>query len=253
MNNKHRLTIWGLALLAMMGLLTSCGGGGGGGGGITYDVPELMYYQFDEVGTSVTNLASAPVGSNPATIEGAMTQGSSGQFGGGLIGTGGSSSTDRLNTGWATALNNDSWTISLYLNNVTSVAAAGLNYIFGDSASGSFRSFVGGVAGADNLMLRGSGLVDVTVTGAAVGTAAVIHFVYDASVPEIRAYLNGVLNTTVAQAAPLTIAGTGPFLIGGYNISSGLPAAGILDEFRMYNRALPATEITATWNSKLPK
>ena len=51
--------------------LTGCGGGGSTPPTIAYDVPELMYYTFDGSGTSVLNLASAPVGWNPARIEGA--------------------------------------------------------------------------------------------------------------------------------------------------------------------------------------
>ena len=58
---------------------TPCGGSGA--------VPELMYYRFDGSGSTVPNEASAPVGSNPANIMGGVTQGGTGQFGGGLIGT----------------------------------------------------------------------------------------------------------------------------------------------------------------------
>ncbi len=100
-------------------------------------------------------------------------------------------------------------------------------------------------------MLRGTGITDVLVPNAAVTTATVTHFVYDASVPEIRAYLNGVLVATVPQTA-ITVSGPGPFLVGGYGTVNGLSAGGVLDEFRLYNRALSAAEITATWNATVP-
>src|SRR5215213_629910 len=52
------------------------------------DLPELMYYTFDNPGgATVLNQASAPVGSNPARVRG-QTIGGSGQFGSALIGTG---------------------------------------------------------------------------------------------------------------------------------------------------------------------
>lgn len=209
------------------------------------NVPELIYYKFDGTGTSVTNSASTPVGNNPATISGTLTQGGTGQFGGGLQGTGASSSTDVINSGWNTSLTG-SWTISLYLNNIPSSST--LFYYFGDAGASSFRCFTNGVAGANNLMLRGP-LTDVIIVGGAtVGVANVCHFVYDATVPEIRGYYNGVLAVTVPQAA-ISLTGTG-FQVGGYATNSGL--SGTMDEFRLYDRALTATEISSTWNQSLP-
>jgi len=59
------------------------------------------------------------------------------------------------------------------------------------------------VAGNGALLLRGTGMTDVLVNGVAPGPSEVV-FVYDDVVQEVRAYLNGVLVNTVAQAAPLT-------------------------------------------------
>ena len=103
-----------------------------------------MYYKFDGTGTTVPNEATSPVGSNPATILGGVTQGSTGQFGGGLIGSGVTSSTDYLNTGWAPNLGGSSWTISLYLNG--NYPGATLYYFFGDVNTASLRAFTNGVA-----------------------------------------------------------------------------------------------------------
>ncbi|MEL7427959.1 MAG: LamG-like jellyroll fold domain-containing protein, partial [Bacteroidota bacterium] len=211
-------------------------------------VPELLYYKFDGTGTSVTNLASTPVGTNPATILGGQTQGPTGQFGNALIGTGGSSTTDFVDTGWPTNLSGD-WTISFWTSNIQ--PSTTLYYIFGDNTAGNFRCFTNGAAGATNWMLRGTGINDVTVPGAATAVPHVTHFVYDNSVPEIRAYLDGVLVATVGQA-PITVNGPGPFKVGGQSGSTGLAPGGLMDEFRLYNRALTDAEISATWNQSLP-
>jgi uncharacterized repeat protein (TIGR01451 family) len=214
------------------------------------DVPELIYYKFDNPGgTTVRNQASAPVGTNPAPLMGGLTIGGSGQFGSALVGTGISASTDYVNTGWATNLGTGSWTISLSLNNIPTSSST-LFYFFGDTTAGGLRSFTNGIAGPGNLILRGP-MNDVLVSGVFTGQPAVVHFVYDSTVPEIRGYLNGTLNTTVGQPA-LNINGTGPFKVNGYGSNVGLPSGGLMDEFRIYNRALPAQEIAETWNKSVP-
>lgn len=214
------------------------------------DVPELMYYKFDNPGGStVLNQASAPVGTNPAPVL-VQTIGGTGQFGSALIGTGASSTTDFVNTGWATNLGTGSWTISLWLNNIPTSSST-LFYFFGDSTANSLRSFTNGVAGSGNLILRATTMTDVLVTGVFTGQPAVVHFVYDSTVPEIRAYLNGTLKTTVAQGA-VSLNGSGPFKVGGYSSNTGLPAGGLMDEFRIYSRALSAQEVADTWNKALP-
>ena len=70
--------------------------------------------------------------------------GSTGQFGAALIGSGGSSSTDYVNTGWATDIGTSSWTISLWLSNLLDVT--NIHYLFGDGTASSFRCFYNGVA-----------------------------------------------------------------------------------------------------------
>src|SRR5262249_47297917 len=44
----------------------------------------------------------------------------------------------------------------------------------------------------------------------------------------------------------------GPFKLGGYSSSTGLASGQLFDEFRLYNRALSAEEVGATWNQSLP-
>ena len=208
--------------------------------GQTIPNPELLYYRFNEVGTTVTNYATTPpAGTTTATIQGAITQGSNGQCDGALIGSGNASSTDYLNTGWATNLTGSAWSISFWTSNITSSST--LFYIFGDAGAGSFRCFTNGVAGANNWILRGT-FTDVLVSGGATVAPTMTTFVYDPIAGNIQAYLNGVLVNTVAQTGP-TINGAGPFKVMGYSSNIGSPAGGLMDEFRVYNRAIDSTEI----------
>lgn len=234
--NKHQLS-YILSMLGFALLLTQ-------GNLIAQPVPELLYYRFDGSGTSVPNEAlSPPSGTATATIMGAQSQGSEGQCNGALIGTGGSSNTDFVNTGWATDLTGTSWTIAFWINNSASTDSESLWYIFGDTNAGSFRCFTNGVAGEGNYILRG-GFSDVLVPGGAALGPQAIAFVYDNVAGNIKAYLNGVLVNTISQGPP-TITGTGPFKIGGYSGNNGLAPGSLMDEFRIYNRALDETEIMA--------
>jgi hypothetical protein len=76
---------------------------------------------------------------------------------------------------------------------------------------------------------------------------SVVHFVYDATVPEIRTYVNGSVQSAVPQAA-LNLNATVPFKVGSYGTASSIPVGTMLDEFRFYNRALDSAEVAATWN-----
>ncbi|MFC2111048.1 choice-of-anchor Q domain-containing protein [Bacteroidota bacterium] len=210
----------------------------------TQNVPELMYFKFDSAGNQ-HNYASSPVGTNPVTISG-LTIGSTGLSGTALVGTGASSTSNVINTGWSAGFTG-SWTIAFWTSSIPSSST--LYYIWGDPGAGSFRCFTNGVAGANNWMVRGGGLPDLTVIGAATSAPNMIHIVRDFSAGTYKAYKNGVLINTVNTAAAFSTTGTG-FTIGGYSSSASL--SGNMDEFRMYNRALTANEIAATWNISLP-
>ncbi|MBN8701618.1 MAG: hypothetical protein J0M08_01005, partial [Bacteroidetes bacterium] len=107
--------------------------------------PDILYYKFDGSGTAVPNLATAATSvTDTATLMGALTQGGNGLCKGALIGTGGSSSNDYLNTNWTPNITGSSWTISFRTSNVQQSTST--SYIFGDVNSGSFRCFTGGVA-----------------------------------------------------------------------------------------------------------
>ncbi len=207
-------------------------------------VPEYMYFKFDAAGNQ-TNYASSPVGNNPATLTG-FTIGGTGQFGTAMIGDG--VVLDGLNTGWATNLPATGWTISMWLNNLL-MADNSPDYLFGDVNASSFRSFLNGAALNTNVILRLTGWTDVTVPAVAPGPA-VVTFVYTGT--SIKWYKNGVLGGTVSESTT-AITGAGPFYVGVYNGGyPGLPTGNLMDEFRMYNRALSDAEVTLTWNQQLP-
>ncbi|MBK9256195.1 MAG: hypothetical protein IPM42_11965 [Saprospiraceae bacterium] len=115
-------------------------------------------------------------------------------------------------------------------------------YIFGDVNTNSFRCFTNGVAGANNWILRGAGITDVYLNGGATVAPHTNTFVYDATLNTIKAYLDGVLVSTVSQGSP-NITGAGPFKVMGYANNVGAPLNGHLDEYRIYSRALTESEI----------
>ncbi|MBL7753210.1 MAG: T9SS type A sorting domain-containing protein [Chitinophagaceae bacterium] len=212
--------------------------------------PEVLYYKFENSGTTVPNDAlSPPSGTTTANILGAITQGGSGGKcgNGSLVGSGVASTTDYLNTGWATNLpSGSSWTISFWTKDIT--PSSTLFYIFGDLSAGSFRCFTNGVAGANNWIIRGTGMTDVTVAGGATVAPHMTTFVYDAVAGNMKGYLDGVLVTTVTQSTTMSFSGTGPFKVMGYSSNVGSPSGGKLDEFRLYNRALGDVEILGLYN-----
>lgn len=216
-------------------------------------VPELMYFQFNSAtGTSVTNNAQTGTKVSASGTLTALTVGSGGQFGNALLGNGGVSSSNNFSSGWNLNLSGP-WTISMWFSGVTNALSS--NYMFGDASGVTFRALTGSgvVAGAGNLEIRATGMTDVFLYNVfdAIGTPVVCHYVYDPTIPAIKGYINGVLATTVTQPNNLVLTGGSGFFIGGYGSNNCLPSGGKLDEFRMYNRALSATEIANTWNVDL--
>lgn len=218
-----------------------------GSGDNLANLPEVLYYTFDEATSPTQNFADPGSGSAFADVLGGLTMGSTGQFGGALIGSGGFSSTDYVNTGWIPDLGTSNWTISMWFNNLP--AGTTLNYLFGGTVAVAWRCFYSGAAGQYGVLMRltGIGGSDITVPGVGPGPS-VLTFVYDSSVPTVYAYINGVLAITQAQAGTLNLTGSDAMKVGGYGTSAGMPAGALMDEFRFYNRALDATEVAATWN-----
>jgi len=205
-------------------------------------VPEILYYKFNEAGAVVTNHASSPpAGTATATLGASFSQ--SNPFSATALSLAATGATgDFVNTGWATNLTG-SWSMSFFTSNV--LPSATLWYIIGDDAT-TFRVFTNGVAGANNWILRATGiLTDVYVNGAADANRHMVTFVYDSTVPEIRAYKDAVLVSTVAQSAS-SIVSAGPFKVGNFLTNHGLN--GNMADFRLYSHALTQGEITTVYD-----
>jgi hypothetical protein len=86
-----------------------------------------------------------------------------------------------------------------------------------------------------------------------VGVWTHLAVTYDGT--SIRLYVNGVLRSTTGSAGGGIAASTSPLRIGGNTVFS-VPGteyfAGLIDEVRIYNRALSTAEITADMNTPLP-
>lgn len=211
----------------------------------SWPVPDILYYKFkNNIVGGTPNYAIPGAGDNPAMLVGtSVVFAPGGQFDSCLSGTGATGG--YVNTNWATNLGSGSWTISMWLNNLPSNTT--LYYLFGEG-TGSYRCFLGGAAGAGNVLLRGTGITDVNVPAVAPGPT-VLHFVYDSATATISAYKNGVFALSVPQT-PLNLATGAGFHVGNYTTSASI--MGLMDEFRVYRRALTAAEILGTWNRELP-
>ena len=212
--------------------------------------PDILHYKFGPSSTTVSNVASSPpVGSTTGTLLGSITQTGNVNCMGALVGSGITSTSDYINTGWATSLPG-SWSISFWTSNIQ--PSATLYYIFGDVNAGGFRCFTNGVAGPNNWILRGTGLTDILITGAATPSANMVTFIYDQAAATSYGYINGVLTTTVSQPAAPTISGSGPFKVGGYSANTGLNLGGLMADYRIYGSALTATQVAAIYAATSP-
>lgn len=211
--------------------------------------PDLLHYKFDGTGATVTNYATSPPPSaTVGTIVGAQTQ--TGVIGcmPALVGTGASSGTDYVNTGWTPSLTG-SWSISFWTSNIQ--PSSTLWYIFGESGT-SFRCFTNGVAGPNNWILRGTGITDVLISNAATTTSNMVTYVYDQTAGNIVGYKDGVATVTVVQAGSITLNGTTPFKVGAYASSTGLSPLGLMGDFRIYTSALTPAQVLALYNATNP-
>lgn len=208
--------------------------------------PEILYYKFESNTTDVPNLASnPPAGTQTAQIVGNLTLGNNTAcLGKGLVGTSSTGNSNYLDTKWNLSLSG-SWTMHLKLNNYTHDTST-VYYLVGDALTGgnSFRMFLNGAPGANGIRLTANGMSNVDVPNVFPSSTPVdLIFIYDSSAQNIKAYVNGVLKTTVTQTAPLNFNGA-LFRVGGYGSSiTGLKTGMIIDEFGLFNRAITGAEI----------
>jgi len=202
-------------------------------------VPELIWYTFDEPAgsTSTQNYAVPGVGFAFAPVHNQL-------LGGGVLtGVGGGSGDNYVQTGWDGATGTNSFTVYFELKN-SPVANTTLEYFFGNNSVGQ-RAFDDGVAGDTGIAFRFGGGAFATAFGAATpGSFHEVAFVFDTSVDEGYAYVDGTLVDTVTGLTTVNVT-AGEFKVAGYwtNTFNALQAGSQLNDFRVYNRALSANEI----------
>lgn len=212
-------------------------------------VPEVIYYRFNEgAGTSTLNAAVPGAGSPFGTLNGSLVFGP-GRFGTGLVGANLSAGTSFVATGYAMALQGQSWTIEFWFN---PGGTTSLQYLYGNAAGGgNFRGWCGAAPGS-NMLISGNGLATNSNPGSVPAPGTWVHYawVFDASLapPTVTPYLNGSPLAPIAQTGALTL-NTGTLIVGGYGTSNGV--LGTLDEFRLWLRARTAAEISQNYNVEL--
>jgi hypothetical protein len=200
--------------------------------------PDLIWYRFDEPAgsTNTQNFAVPGAGSPNAAVFGH-------QLGGGVLtGVGGGSATNFVDTGWDGATGTNSFSYYFEVTN-PAVGNASTNYFFGNPSVAQ-RAFDDGVAGADGLLFRVAGGTGPNAFGSTTpGTSHEVAFVYDSSVGEAYAYVDGIrVDTITGLSVNVT---PGQFKVAGYssNTFSALESGTTLNDFRVYGRALDASEL----------
>ena len=221
----------------------------------TYNVPELLYYKFNDGSVTTPNYAVPGEVYGNAGING-MTLQNGGLADSSLVGGGGSGVTNFVNSNWATYLEPDGWTIGFWVKDISlGVDPNNAVFLFSDITANNLRCYYGGAGGLTAvdtaIMFRVNGMSDVRIP-VVKGQTYYIHIVYDPNTSTVKVYKNGVLSQTESRP-PFLVIGNGPFTIGAYaNASSSLAQGMRLDEFRVYNRPLGQNEISQTWNVTIP-
>ncbi|MCB9831450.1 MAG: hypothetical protein H6807_03175 [Planctomycetes bacterium] len=214
--------------------------------------PELNYYRFNETsGVLTTDLATPGLtGVSAIVTNGANFNNNLQILGAGCVNT-------QPATGVPVQTNKKisaagSWSIEIWAFEHDLTDPSALRYLFGEQTANSLRCFRGGIAGANNIAFRMTGMNDVFIAnGSTYNAWNHLAFVYDSLANTVTPYLNGAPLPAVQQNNPLPIAGTAAagWDIGGYN--TNVPWYGLIDEFRFWDRALSAAEIAAQYNIQL--
>jgi len=209
-----------------------------------------LFYPFQGTGSVVQNFAAnPPSGASTATIFGTQRQASNGRCVGSLVGSGGVSDVNYVDTKWNLALENQ-WTLSFRLENVPAVSPFSAAYFVGEEST-SFRLFTGGMANSGGLVLRCDACNDVLIVGGATPAPTMVTFVYDSVAGDVKAYLNGALVRTVSQSSSLALVGSDILKVGGMGTSSAMPNGALLSDFRLYaDKALTASEVASLYSAR---
>jgi len=220
-----------------------------------YNVPELVYYKFNNGSVTTPNYAVPGEITGDADITGMALQ-TGGLADSSLVGQGGNGLTNKVLTNWATYLPEGGWTIGFWVSNI-SLGADPNNavFLFTDITAQNIRCYYGGALGLTSqdtaIMFRCNGMNNVRIP-VIQGQTYYIHLVYEPSPSAVKVYVNGILTQDNPQSPFLPI-GNGPFTIGAYaDANSSLAQNMRMDEFRVYSRSLGPAEIAATWNITFP-
>ncbi len=214
--------------------------------------PELYYYRFNETSGVTTNDLANPglPGVTAIVTNGAVFNSNLQRLGAACVNTipatGAPVQTNKVFTA------SGDWSVEIWAFDNDNSDPTALRYLFGDQTANSFRCFRGGIAGANNIAFRMTGMNDVIVPGGApFATWAHLCFVNDSRARTVTPYLNGVALPAVPQTNALPILGTATsgLDIGGYN--TAVPWRGLIDEFRFWNRALTPAEVAGQMNIQL--
>jgi hypothetical protein len=148
--------------------------------------------------------------------------------------------TCQIDTGWVLDLGASDWTVGMWVDQT--IAGNGFQYFFGSFTGTSFRCF-GGTGG--DMFLSNDGLTLNIIGGASTTAPRHLVWTYDSSVPEVRGYLDCVLNNAVATA-PLNVVGTLPLTVmRNRDSTSSMLTGNTMDDFRIYRRCVDQAEIDA--------
>lgn len=221
-----------------------------------YNVPELIYYKFKDGTNTTPNYAVPGEITGVANISG-MTLQNGGLADSSLVGHGGNGITNNVSANWATYLPPGGWTIGFWVSNISlGTVPTNAVFLFTDITANNLRCYYGGALGLTDIdtaiMFRCNGMSNIRIP-VVQGQTYYIHLVYEKFPAAVKVYVNGIMTQDIPQS-PLLIIGNGPFTIGAYaDASSSLAQNMRVDEFRVYDRSLNQSEISATWNTTFQK
>jgi len=151
----------------------------------------------------------------------------------------------QIASGWQLDLGMSSWTIAMWLD--LRVGGNAFQYFYGASGTGGFRCFGAGAAGVNGVMLRTLGGADVILPGGTVNTGPVhCCWSFDNTTNVVSGYVDGVNVATVLLTSPANLNSTAAdFNVMRYTAGSPMLTGNLLDDFRVYRRALSAGEVAA--------
>lgn len=208
-------------------------------------MPELIYYKFNEgTGTTTANDAVPGGGNNPATIPAAAAWTSPGRHGASSLDCQ-QLTANAIATGYTGGLSStSSWTIEFWTRLQTTAVGHAFRF-----QTNSFR-----------LSRQASGIVTLLSTGGTPNTAIPlpdpllntwVHyaFVYDHTVPELTIYIDGALDSV----HPRTCQATGELAVGSFYTAQSTANVwrGDMDEFRIWLTARTQAEIQAGMLSEI--